>query len=47
MGPPSLLAALMAVAMVTGAQAVSKENDVDYGYWNYREGGMSLRGFVF
>ncbi|XP_078801617.1 uncharacterized protein LOC144991818 [Oryzias latipes] len=42
MGPPSLLAALMAVAMVTGAQAVSKENDVDYGYWNYREGADSV-----
>ncbi|KAM6940629.1 uncharacterized protein FYW49_018235 [Xenentodon cancila] len=34
----SLLMALMGVAMAAGAHAASEENELDYGYWNYREG---------
>lgn len=41
MAPPSLLMLLMVVAMATGADSVSEENELDYGYWNYREGGKS------
>uniref|UniRef100_A0A671YLZ4 Si:ch211-243a20.3 n=1 Tax=Sparus aurata TaxID=8175 RepID=A0A671YLZ4_SPAAU len=42
MAPPSLLMLLMAVAMVTGARSASEENELDYGYWNYREGADSV-----
>ncbi|XP_040891456.1 uncharacterized protein si:ch211-243a20.3 [Toxotes jaculatrix] len=42
MAPPSPLMLLMAVAMVTGARAVNEENELDYGYWNYREGADSV-----
>ncbi|XP_056228977.1 uncharacterized protein si:ch211-243a20.3 [Seriola aureovittata] len=42
MAPPSLLVLLMVVAMVTGARAASEENELDYGYWNYREGADSV-----
>ncbi|XP_053191049.1 uncharacterized protein si:ch211-243a20.3 [Scomber japonicus] len=40
MAPPALLMVLMAVAMATGARSVGseEENELDYGYWNYREG---------
>lgn len=41
MGPHSLLMALMVVATATGAYAAEEENEVDYGYWNYREGGIN------
>lgn len=41
MAPPSLLVLLMVVAIVTGARSASEENELDYGYWNYREGGKS------
>lgn len=41
MAPPSLLMVLMAVAMATGARSDSEENELDYGHWNYREGGKS------
>lgn len=34
-----LLLIVSAVASV--AQAVAEENEVDYGFWNYREGGDS------
>ncbi|KAM9363675.1 uncharacterized protein ABDE67_018800 [Symphorus nematophorus] len=42
MAPPSLLMVLMAVAMATGARSASEENELDYGYWNYREGADSV-----
>uniref|UniRef100_A0A672FQK6 Si:ch211-243a20.3 n=1 Tax=Salarias fasciatus TaxID=181472 RepID=A0A672FQK6_SALFA len=39
MASPPLLTVLMVVALVTGARAAaSEENELDYGYWNYREG---------
>ncbi|KAG7485096.1 hypothetical protein JOB18_002958 [Solea senegalensis] len=38
MTPPSLLMLLMAVAMV----AAVRENELDYGHWNYREGADSV-----
>ncbi|XP_044201545.1 uncharacterized protein si:ch211-243a20.3 isoform X1 [Thunnus albacares] len=40
MAPPALLMVLMVVSMATGARSVSseEENELDYGYWNYREG---------
>ncbi|KAM4603682.1 uncharacterized protein ACJ7VT_018356 [Polymixia lowei] len=38
MAPPTLLMALMMAAMTTVSQAVGEENELDYGYWNYREG---------
>ncbi|XP_070684355.1 uncharacterized protein [Pempheris klunzingeri] len=38
MAPTSLLMMLMVVATATGAHAASEENELDYGYWNYREG---------
>ncbi|XP_069386153.1 uncharacterized protein [Paralichthys olivaceus] len=41
MAPPSLLMLLMVVVMVTGARA-DRENELDYGYWNYREGADSV-----
>ncbi|XP_034059170.1 uncharacterized protein si:ch211-243a20.3 [Gymnodraco acuticeps] len=42
MAPPSVLMLLMVVALVTGARAASEENELDYGYWNYREGADSV-----
>ncbi|XP_047220632.1 uncharacterized protein si:ch211-243a20.3 isoform X2 [Girardinichthys multiradiatus] len=33
-----VLMVLMVVAAATGAHAGSDENELDYGYWNYREG---------
>ncbi|XP_035813104.1 uncharacterized protein si:ch211-243a20.3 [Amphiprion ocellaris] len=42
MAPRSLLMVLIAVAMATGARAVGGENELDYGYWNYREGADSV-----
>ncbi|XP_070844315.1 uncharacterized protein [Chaetodon trifascialis] len=42
MAPPSLLMVLMVVAMATGARSASEENELDYGYWNYREGADSV-----
>lgn len=41
MAPRSLLMALMVVATATGAIAAKEENELDYGYWNYREGGIN------
>ncbi|XP_051241627.1 uncharacterized protein si:ch211-243a20.3 [Dicentrarchus labrax] len=41
MAPPSLLMVLMVVAMATASSA-SEENELDYGYWNYREGADSV-----
>ncbi|KAM9856750.1 uncharacterized protein ACBR49_000444 [Aulostomus maculatus] len=38
MDPPSVLMVLMVVAAATGARSASEENELDYGYWNYREG---------
>ncbi|KAM7419111.1 hypothetical protein PAMA_016297 [Pampus argenteus] len=41
MAPPAMLMVLMVVAMATGARSVGsedEENELDYGYWNYREG---------
>lgn len=40
--PPSLLMVLMVVATATGARSVGEENELDYGYWNYREGADSV-----
>ncbi|XP_068583429.1 uncharacterized protein si:ch211-243a20.3 [Cebidichthys violaceus] len=42
MAPPSLLMLLMVVAMATGARSAGEENELDYGYWNYREGADSV-----
>ncbi|XP_071329430.1 uncharacterized protein [Trachinotus anak] len=42
MAPPFLLVLLMMVAMVSGAHAGSQENELNYGYWNYREGADSV-----
>ncbi|XP_059188522.1 uncharacterized protein si:ch211-243a20.3 [Centropristis striata] len=42
MAPPSLLMLLTVVAMATGARSASEENELDYGYWNYREGADSV-----
>ncbi|XP_070768305.1 uncharacterized protein [Enoplosus armatus] len=42
MAPPSLLMVLMVVATATGARSASQENELDYGYWNYREGADSV-----
>lgn len=41
MAPHSVLMVLVVVTVATGAQAASEENELDYGYWNYREGGKS------
>uniref|UniRef100_A0A3Q3IAR0 Uncharacterized protein n=1 Tax=Monopterus albus TaxID=43700 RepID=A0A3Q3IAR0_MONAL len=38
MAPASPFMLLMVVAMATGALAASEENELDYGYWNYRDG---------
>ncbi|KAI3353276.1 hypothetical protein L3Q82_019816, partial [Scortum barcoo] len=42
MAPPSLLMVLMVVAVATVARSASEENELDYGYWNYREGADSV-----
>ncbi|KAM6942134.1 uncharacterized protein PEZ65_004054 [Lycodopsis pacificus] len=42
MVPPSLLMLLMVVAMATGARSGGEENELDYGFWNYREGADSV-----
>lgn len=41
MAPPALLVLAMAVATATGPLSASEENELDYGSWNYREGGKS------
>lgn len=41
----SVLMVLVLVTMVTGVCAASEENDLDYSYWNYREGGKSWASF--
>ena len=38
MAPETVMLLLLA-AMATVAQSVGEENELDYGYWNYREGG--------
>lgn len=38
MALPTLLLVLMVVATATGARSGGEENELDYGYWNYREG---------
>ncbi|XP_038148743.1 uncharacterized protein si:ch211-243a20.3 [Cyprinodon tularosa] len=42
MSPLSVLMVLMVVATATGARADSEENELEYGYWNYREGADSV-----
>ncbi|XP_042341871.1 uncharacterized protein si:ch211-243a20.3 [Plectropomus leopardus] len=42
MAPPSLLMLLIVVATATGARSDGEENELDYGYWNYREGADSV-----
>ncbi|KAF7665115.1 hypothetical protein LDENG_00154480 [Lucifuga dentata] len=42
MSPPPLLVMLMVAAMATVARSAGKENELDYGYWNYREGADSV-----
>lgn len=42
MAPLSLLMVLTVVATATGVRADSEENELDYGNWNYREGGINL-----
>ncbi|CAJ1053477.1 uncharacterized protein si:ch211-243a20.3 [Xyrichtys novacula] len=42
MAPPYLWMVLMVVAVATGAQSASEENELDYGNWNYREGADSV-----
>ncbi|XP_041640745.1 uncharacterized protein si:ch211-243a20.3 [Cheilinus undulatus] len=42
MAPPYLRMVLMVVAVATGAHSASEENELDYGYWNYREGADSV-----
>ncbi|XP_056266398.1 uncharacterized protein si:ch211-243a20.3 [Pseudoliparis swirei] len=37
MAPPFLWTLLMVVAMATGVFSAGNENDLEYGYWNYRE----------
>uniref|UniRef100_A0A7N8WVM2 Si:ch211-243a20.3 n=1 Tax=Mastacembelus armatus TaxID=205130 RepID=A0A7N8WVM2_9TELE len=36
------LMVLVVVGMVTGAHAASEENELDHGFWNYREGADSV-----
>ncbi|XP_075896932.1 uncharacterized protein LOC142898066 [Nelusetta ayraudi] len=38
MAPLSMLMVLLAVATIPGTWSDSQENELDYGYWNYREG---------
>ncbi|KAM4595146.1 uncharacterized protein V3H82_002689 [Fundulus diaphanus] len=42
MAPLSVLMVLTVVATATGARARSEENELDHGYWNYREGADSV-----
>ncbi|XP_065814694.1 uncharacterized protein si:ch211-243a20.3 [Labrus bergylta] len=42
MAPPYLWMGLMVVAVATGAHSASEENELDYGFWNYREGADSV-----
>lgn len=42
MAPLSVLMVLTVVATATGVRADSEENELDYGYWNYREGADSV-----
>ncbi|XP_071757937.1 uncharacterized protein LOC139913714 [Centroberyx gerrardi] len=42
MAPPTLLMALTVAAMATVAHSAGEENELDYGYWNYREGADSV-----
>lgn len=42
MAPPYTWMVLMVVAVATGAHSASEENELDYGYWNYREGADSV-----
>ncbi|XP_047434621.1 uncharacterized protein si:ch211-243a20.3 [Mugil cephalus] len=42
MAPYSLLMMLAVFAMATGALTTNEENELDYGYWNYREGADSV-----
>ncbi|XP_076026406.1 uncharacterized protein LOC143016132 [Genypterus blacodes] len=42
MSPPSVLMLLTVAAMATVARSVGDENELDYGYWNYREGAESV-----
>lgn len=42
MAPLYLLMELMVVAVATGARTASEANELDYGYWNYREGADSV-----
>uniref|UniRef100_A0A8C7QPN1 Si:ch211-243a20.3 n=1 Tax=Oncorhynchus mykiss TaxID=8022 RepID=A0A8C7QPN1_ONCMY len=41
MAPQTVMLLLLA-AMATMAQSVGEENELDYGYWNYREGAESV-----
>lgn len=45
MASRSVFMVLVLVAMVTELHAFSEENELDYGYWNYREGGKSWASF--
>ncbi|XP_033182224.1 uncharacterized protein si:ch211-243a20.3 [Anabas testudineus] len=42
MASRSVLMVLVLVAVVTGVRAASEENELDHGYWNYREGADSV-----
>ncbi|KAJ3615106.1 hypothetical protein NHX12_018674 [Muraenolepis orangiensis] len=42
MAHSTLLISLIVALMATVAQAVAEENEVDYGFWNYREGADSV-----
>ncbi|XP_041840281.1 uncharacterized protein si:ch211-243a20.3 [Melanotaenia boesemani] len=42
MAPLYLLMELMVVAVATEARTASEANELDYGYWNYREGADSV-----
>uniref|UniRef100_A0A3B3WKN9 Uncharacterized protein n=1 Tax=Poecilia mexicana TaxID=48701 RepID=A0A3B3WKN9_9TELE len=42
MAPFSVFMVLTLVATATEARAGSEENELDYGYWNYREGADSV-----
>ncbi|XP_046899925.1 uncharacterized protein si:ch211-243a20.3 [Hypomesus transpacificus] len=43
MAPPTVMTRLLLVAaMATVALSVGEENELDYGYWNYREGADSV-----
>ncbi|XP_034150309.1 uncharacterized protein si:ch211-243a20.3 [Esox lucius] len=42
MAPPTAMTLLLLAAVATVAQSVGEENDLEYGYWNYREGAESV-----